>query len=216
MAEDLRGQDVGRTEVSPAYGASGWVSSGEPARWIVALDTQATEAIWATVASAFSGETSLHLGEQGQQQEGDATRARCNTGCNGRVLTGPIRTHRDPCRTGRDRRRIGPHGPSKGPQRPSVRSCYYRDGRDSVAWQGDTIGCSRTEDTMVAIVSFGEARRLLLRPRGGGSAISFALAHGDLLVMGGSCQRTWKHAVPKTIGAVGPRVSVQFRPRGVR
>ena len=53
--------------------------------------------------------------------------------------------------------------------------CFYRDGRDSVAWHGDTIGRSRTEDTMVAIVSFGEARRLLLRPRGGGGTISFAV-----------------------------------------
>jgi alkylated DNA repair dioxygenase AlkB len=95
--------------------------------------------------------------------------------------------------------------------------CYYRDGRDSVAWHGDTIGRSRTEDTMVAIVSFGEARRLLLRPRNGGAeAIGFALGHGDLLVMGGSCQRTWEHAVPKTAKPVGPRISVQFRPRGVR
>jgi alkylated DNA repair dioxygenase AlkB len=94
--------------------------------------------------------------------------------------------------------------------------CYYRDGRDSVAWHGDTIGRSRTEDTMVAIVSFGEARRLLLRPRGGGATTSFALGHGDLIVMGGSCQRTWEHAVPKTARPVGPRVSVQFRPRGVR
>lgn len=95
--------------------------------------------------------------------------------------------------------------------------CYYRDGRDSVAWHGDTIGRSRTEDTMVAIVSFGETRRLLLRPRGGGGGtISFALGHGDLIVMGGSCQRTWEHAVPKTSKPVGPRISVQFRPRGVR
>ncbi|HEX6876797.1 MAG TPA: alpha-ketoglutarate-dependent dioxygenase AlkB [Nocardioidaceae bacterium] len=94
--------------------------------------------------------------------------------------------------------------------------CYYRDGRDSVAWHGDTIGRSRTEDTMVAIVSLGEARRLLLRPRRGGATISFALGHGDLLVMGGSCQRTWEHAVPKTAKPVGPRISVQFRPRGVR
>jgi alkylated DNA repair dioxygenase AlkB len=95
--------------------------------------------------------------------------------------------------------------------------CLYRDGRDSVAWHGDTIGRSRTEDTMVAIVSLGEARRLLLRPRGGGAGtISFALGHGDLLVMGGSCQRTWEHAVPKTSRPVGPRISVQFRPRGVR
>jgi len=94
--------------------------------------------------------------------------------------------------------------------------CYYRDGRDSVAWHGDTIGRSRTEDTMVAIVSFGETRRLMLRPRGGGPTLSFALGHGDLVVMGGSCQRTWEHAVPKSSRPLGPRISVQFRPRGVR
>jgi alkylated DNA repair dioxygenase AlkB len=94
--------------------------------------------------------------------------------------------------------------------------CYYRDGRDSVAWHGDTIGRSRYQDTMVAIVSLGSARKLLLRPRTGGPSIGFALGHGDLIVMGGSCQRTWEHAVPKTARPVGPRISVQFRPRGVR
>jgi alkylated DNA repair dioxygenase AlkB len=93
--------------------------------------------------------------------------------------------------------------------------CLYRDGRDSVAWHGDTIGRSAHEDTMVAIVSFGSPRTLLLRPRSGGRSTAFALGHGDLLVMGGSCQRTWEHAVPKTSKAVGPRVSVQFRPQGV-
>jgi alkylated DNA repair dioxygenase AlkB len=41
-------------------------------------------------------------------------------------------------------------------------------------------------------------------------------SHGDLLVMGGSCQRTWEHAVPKTSTPVGPRMSIQFRPRNVR
>jgi alkylated DNA repair dioxygenase AlkB len=94
--------------------------------------------------------------------------------------------------------------------------CFYRDGRDSVAWHGDTIGRSRTEDTMVAILSLGEARRLSLRPRTGGASLSFPLGHGDLLVMGGSCQRTWEHAVLKTARPVGPRVSVQFRPHHVR
>jgi alkylated DNA repair dioxygenase AlkB len=92
--------------------------------------------------------------------------------------------------------------------------CYYRDGRDSVAWHGDTIGRGRVQDTLVAIVSFGDPRRLQLRPRGGGQALSFEMGHGDLVVMGGSCQRTWEHAVPKVAHA-GPRISVQFRPRGV-
>ncbi|WP_163506672.1 alpha-ketoglutarate-dependent dioxygenase AlkB [Fodinicola acaciae] len=94
--------------------------------------------------------------------------------------------------------------------------CYYRDGRDSVAWHGDTIGRGRTQDTMVAIVSVGAPRQLLLRPRGGGDIIKHALGHGDLIVMGGSCQRTWEHAIPKTARPVGPRISIQFRPRGVR
>ena len=93
--------------------------------------------------------------------------------------------------------------------------CLYRDGRDSVAWHGDTQGRSSRIDTMVAIVSFGSPRPLLLRPRGGGASLRFPLGHGDLIVMGGSCQRTWEHAVPKTARAVGPRVSVQFRPVGV-
>ena len=93
---------------------------------------------------------------------------------------------------------------------------YYRDGRDSVAWHGDRIGRGNTTDTMVAIIVLGAPRALLLRPRGGGPTRRHDLGHGDLLVMGGSCQRTWEHAVPKTAKPVGPRISVQFRPRGVR
>jgi alkylated DNA repair dioxygenase AlkB len=94
--------------------------------------------------------------------------------------------------------------------------CLYRDGHDSVAWHGDTFGRGLTHNTMVAIVSVGSPRALMLRPRGGGSSLRFDVGHGDLVVMGGSCQRTWEHAVPKTARAVGPRISIQFRPRGVR
>jgi alkylated DNA repair dioxygenase AlkB len=94
--------------------------------------------------------------------------------------------------------------------------CLYRDGRDSVAWHGDTTGRGAAEDTIVAILSLGTPRPLLLRPRGGGRALRHEPGHGDLLVMGGSCQRTWEHAIPKTARPTGPRISVQFRPRGVR
>ena len=55
----------------------------------------------------------------------------------------------------------------------------------------------------------------MLRPAGGGPSLKFPLGHGDLVVMGGSCQRTWEHCIPKTAKPVGPRVSVQFRPAGV-
>ena len=108
------------------------------------------------------------------------------------------------------------YGPELGEPFRTAGLCLYRDGRDSVAWHGDTIGRGKTEDTMVAIVSLGTPRPLMLRPRNGGTSLRFEVGHGDLLVMGGSCQRTWEHAVPKTSQPVGPRISVQFRPRGVR
>lgn len=85
----------------------------------------------------------------------------------------------------------------------------YRDGRDSVAWHGDRI--ARTAiDPLVAIVSVGERRRFLLRPGKTGPSTRFDLGGGDLLVMGGACQREWQHTVPK-VAAAGPRISITFR-----
>jgi alkylated DNA repair dioxygenase AlkB len=115
------------------------------------------------------------------------------------------------------RRTLSAHyQPELGEDFCTVGLCLYRDGRDSVAWHGDRIGRSRTEDTIVAIVSLGAPRRFLLRPKGGGRSRHFELGRGDLFVMGGTCQRTWEHAVPKIAHANGPRMSVQFRPIGVR
>jgi alkylated DNA repair dioxygenase AlkB len=91
----------------------------------------------------------------------------------------------------------------------TVSANFYRDGRDSVAWHGDRVGRTRAE-TVVAILSLGAPRRFLLRPRGGGRSLRFEPASGDLLVLGGTCQRTWEHTVPKCASA-GPRVSVMFR-----
>ncbi|WP_091770402.1 alpha-ketoglutarate-dependent dioxygenase AlkB [Blastococcus aurantiacus] len=107
------------------------------------------------------------------------------------------------------------YGPELGEPFVSAGMCLYRDGRDSVAWHGDRLGRGRSGDTMVAIVSFGSPRPLMLRPVTGGPSLRFPLGHGDLVVMGGSCQRTWEHCIPKTTKPVGPRVSVQFRPSGV-
>lgn len=90
-----------------------------------------------------------------------------------------------------------------------VSANLYRDGNDSVAWHGDRVGRVRAE-TVVAILSLGSPRRFLLRPKGGGASVRYVPAAGDLLVMGGTCQRTWEHTIPKCASA-GPRVSVMFR-----
>ena len=85
----------------------------------------------------------------------------------------------------------------------------YRDGSDSVAWHGDRVARDLPE-AVVALISLGAVRPFKLRPRGGGPSVGYRPGHGDLLVMGGSCQRTWDHAVPK-VRSAGPRISIQFR-----
>jgi alkylated DNA repair dioxygenase AlkB len=95
----------------------------------------------------------------------------------------------------------------------SVGLCLYRDGNDSVAYHGDRIARESQRDTMVAIVSLGAARPFGLRPKSGGPGLKLRIGHGDLLVMGGSCQRTWLHGVPKVANCLGARISIQFRPR---
>jgi alkylated DNA repair dioxygenase AlkB len=87
----------------------------------------------------------------------------------------------------------------------------YRDGRDSVAWHGDRVARTMPE-ALVATVSLGGPRRFLLRPHGGGSSVAWQLGLGDLVVMGGTCQRTWQHAIPK-VARAQPRIAIMFRPK---
>jgi alkylated DNA repair dioxygenase AlkB len=91
-----------------------------------------------------------------------------------------------------------------------VSMALYRDGRDSVAWHGDRIA-RKLNTALVATVSLGEPRKLLLRPYGGGVSLSLTLGWGDLFVMGGTCQRTWQHSVPK-VARAGQRIALMFRP----
>jgi alkylated DNA repair dioxygenase AlkB len=91
-----------------------------------------------------------------------------------------------------------------------VSAALYRDGNDSVAWHGDRVARVLPE-ALVATVSLGTPRKFLLRPTGGGLSRPFSLGAGDLIVMGGTCQRTHQHAIPKVKHA-GPRISIMFRP----
>ena len=92
-----------------------------------------------------------------------------------------------------------------------VTLAWYRDGHDSVAMHGDTTARDMLESTM-ATVSLGSPRRFLLKPTAGGASRTLELGEGDLLVMGGTIQRTWRHGIPK-VAAAGPRIAVMFRPR---
>ncbi|MCO4761703.1 MAG: alpha-ketoglutarate-dependent dioxygenase AlkB [Myxococcales bacterium] len=98
----------------------------------------------------------------------------------------------------------------------------YRDGSDSVAWHGDRIARDLPQ-TIVVTLSLGAPRPFRLRPaakrskaqlastQGPRRPITLNLGWGDLVVMGGTCQRTWEHCVPKRKHA-DPRLVVMFRP----
>lgn len=90
-------------------------------------------------------------------------------------------------------------------------AALYRDGSDSVAFHGDTTARNMIE-ALVATVSLGAPRRFMLRPADGGASMSLPLGRGDLVVMGGTCQRTWRHGIPKVAHA-GPRIALMFRPQ---
>ena len=89
-------------------------------------------------------------------------------------------------------------------------AALYRGGSDSVAFQGDTTARDLPQ-ALVATVSLGEPRRFLMKPTEGGASIAYPLGRGDLIVMGGTAQQTWRHAVPK-VAQAGPRIALMFRP----
>jgi alkylated DNA repair dioxygenase AlkB len=89
---------------------------------------------------------------------------------------------------------------------------FYRDGSDSVALHGDRVARDMLEPTHVATVSLGGTRRLLMKPASCGPSVEFVLGGGDLYVMGGTAQRTWRHGIPK-VPEAEPRIVVMFRPR---
>jgi alkylated DNA repair dioxygenase AlkB len=84
---------------------------------------------------------------------------------------------------------------------------YYRDGNDSVAWHGDKVG---GRDCVIPILSVGGPRKFLMKRKESKRSLGFNVGWGDLLVMGGACQRLWMHTVPKQAHAE-PRMAIMFR-----
>ena len=103
-----------------------------------------------------------------------------------------------------------------------VAAILYRNGEDFQGLHSDRE-MRWLDDTVIAIVVLGTRRPFVLRPRvPGGAPVERAPAgsdpddliltpgEGDLLIMGGACQREWLHGVPKA-ETDQPRVSLTWR-----
>ncbi|MFQ5697469.1 MAG: alpha-ketoglutarate-dependent dioxygenase AlkB [Myxococcota bacterium] len=91
----------------------------------------------------------------------------------------------------------------------------YRDGSNSMGWHSDDEA-DLGHDPLIGSLTLGAERRFLLRRRARDAGmppetLELTPGHGTLLLMRGSLQREWKHSVPKTRRAVGPRINLSFR-----
>jgi alkylated DNA repair dioxygenase AlkB len=86
---------------------------------------------------------------------------------------------------------------------------WYRDHDDGTGWHADRP-VNKLAEAVVPVLSLGAARRFLIRPRGGGPSTAITARGGDLVVMGGRCQRDYQHCVPKQKQLAGPRLSLNF------
>lgn len=92
----------------------------------------------------------------------------------------------------------------------SVLANLYRDGHDSMGWHSDDepeLG----REPLIASLSLGTTRRFLLRRRDRSERLALDLPAGSLLLMSGTSQRDWQHALPKTRRAVSERINLTFR-----
>jgi alkylated DNA repair dioxygenase AlkB len=87
---------------------------------------------------------------------------------------------------------------------------FYRDGQDSIGYHADAepeLGVN----PVIASISLGGVRQFVMKHIKTGEKLKYDLAHGSLLIMGGTSQHHWLHSVPKTKAAVGPRINLTFR-----
>ncbi|MDH2910846.1 MAG: alpha-ketoglutarate-dependent dioxygenase AlkB [Candidatus Eremiobacteraeota bacterium] len=92
----------------------------------------------------------------------------------------------------------------------SVLANLYRDGRDSNGWHSDDeaeLGPTPT----IASLSLGATRRFSIKATANGERHAFELSNGSLLVMSGTSQQLWRHAVPKEPQVQHARINLTFR-----
>jgi alkylated DNA repair dioxygenase AlkB len=86
---------------------------------------------------------------------------------------------------------------------------WYRDNSDGTGWHADRPA-NRLDETVLPVLSLGATRRFLIRPADGGQSTTIVTHGGDLVVMGGRCQKDYQHSVPKQKQPAGARLSLNF------
>lgn len=86
----------------------------------------------------------------------------------------------------------------------------YRSGDEGMSWHSDDEGALGRWPT-IASLSLGAVRRFDFRHKVDGRKVSVVLDDGQLIVMSGTTQQHWQHALPKTALVRTPRINLTFR-----
>lgn len=92
----------------------------------------------------------------------------------------------------------------------SVLGNLYRNGNDSMGCHADDekeLG----RNPAIASLSLGDSRVLKFKHQHSGTTLNVLQEHGDLLLMAGTLQHHWQHALPKTRQAKTARINLTFR-----
>lgn len=89
---------------------------------------------------------------------------------------------------------------------------WYEDGTQYIGPHSDDTK-QLVKDSTIGSITIGASRDFVLTPKKGidGKSVKISLDDGDFVIMGGKCQDTHLHSVPKRLKCKSERINITFR-----
>jgi alkylated DNA repair dioxygenase AlkB len=99
---------------------------------------------------------------------------------------------------------------SNHPKLNAVLGNRYRDGHQNIGAHSDNES-DLHGNAFIVSVSLGAARDFIFTHKETKEKVKILLEPGSVLLMGGNCQKNWRHALPKRLCVKDPRINLTFR-----
>lgn len=86
----------------------------------------------------------------------------------------------------------------------------YNDGNDYIGKHSDDEK-ELNPDAFIVSVSLGATRDFIFTHKETNEKVCIELESGSVILMGGDCQKNWKHEIPKRKKVQNPRINLTFR-----
>lgn len=96
------------------------------------------------------------------------------------------------------------------PKLNAVLGNKYNDGSQYIGYHSDSER-DLHDNAFIVSVSLGAERDFVFKHIETGKKVSIMLKSGSVLLMGGDCQKNWKHGLPKRLKIKDSRINLTFR-----